>query len=584
MLVSAVNSAKAPRRIGRWDKDGVELLSGRPKPIGWEGVSVVTEEPNRPAGVPLRELLDALDSTVTDPVEAPDGDAVAIRSVALLDGDDLGESPSVPADMSLLVGVPESAVLGWLDELAARQPERRPRAVLLKSTVVSAAVRAAARRARVAVVVVDRRARWDTVLALVRRVLGRAGRGGPAEEPLTTDTDLFGLAQIVAQNAGGMVSIEDAHSHVLAYSASDESADELRILSILGREGPRDYLRVLQEWGVFDRLRRGDEVIDLPARAELNIKRRLVVGIHATAADGRSRTLGSIWLQQGDKPFKPDAAEVLRGAAAVAARIISRALDAPSTETLLLHRLFGAHGEGVDIPSVAGALRIPVRGPAAVVGFALNAPAGAEHSEIGSVIRLHASSFRSDSIATVLGDRVYVLLPGYRSAPSVTAWTRQLVDQLETRRGAILRAAIAIPVADLTQVAAARAEVDRVLDSTATTFPRDRVTTLAESRTAVLLAEILDLLATRAELHDPRLQALFDYDRDHGAQLGESVEGYLREHGDVRRAAATLRVHPNTLRYRLRRAEAITGIGLADPANRLLLELQLALHRRTSPA
>ncbi|WP_245673567.1 PucR family transcriptional regulator [Nocardia lijiangensis] len=539
---------------------------------------MVTEEPSRPEGVPLRELLDALDSAVIDLVEAPDGDAVAIGSVALLDGDDLAEAPAAPVDMSLLVGVREPVVRRWLGELAARPAEQRPRVVLLKSSAESAAVRGAARRSRVAVVVVHRRARWDTVLALVRRVLDRAGRGGPSDDPL--DTDLFGLAQIVAQNAGGMVSIEDPHSHVLAYSASDESADELRILSILGREGPRDYLRVLQDWGVFDRLRRSDEVIDLPAHEELNIKRRLVVGIHATAADGGSRTLGSIWLQQGDRPFKPDAAEVLRGAAAVAARIIARALDAPSTETLLLQRLFGVHGEGVDIPSVAGALRIPVRGPAAVVGFALNAPAGAQHSALGSVIRLHASSFRPDSIATVLGDRIYVLLPGYRSASSVTAWTRQLVDQLEARRGAVLRAGIAIPVADLTQVAAARAEVDRVLDSTATTFPRGRVTTLAESRTAVLLGEILDLLAARDELHDPRLRVLFDYDRDHGSRLGESLEGYLREHGDVRRAAAALRVHPNTLRYRLRRAEALTGIGLADPADRLLLELQLALHRR----
>ncbi|MGV9817439.1 PucR family transcriptional regulator [Nocardia xishanensis] len=541
---------------------------------------MVTEEPGRRAGVPLRELLDALDSTVIDLVEAPEGDAVGIGSVALLDGDDLGEAPATPVDMALLVGVRESAVRRWLGELAARPPERRPRVVLLKSTAESAAVRRAARRSRVAVVVVHRKARWDAVLAQVRRLLDRASRAGTADDPLTTDTDLFGLAQIVAQNAGGMVSIEDAHSHVLAYSASDDSADELRILSILGREGPRDYLRVLHDWGVFDRLRRSDEVIDLPAHEELNIKRRLVVGVHATAVDGGSRTLGSIWLQQGDRPFKPDAAEVLRGAAAVAARVIARSLDAPSTETLLLQRLFGAHGEGVDIPSVAGALRVPVHGPAAVVGFAVHSPARERHSALGSVIRLHASSFRPDSIATVLGDRVYVLLPGYRSAPSVIAWTRQLVDQLETGRGAVLRAGIAIPVADLTEVAAARVEVDRVLDSTAATFPRGRVTTLAESRTAVLLGEILDVLATRDDLRDPRVRALFDYDRDHGSQLGESVEGYLREHGDVRRAAAALSVHPNTLRYRLRRAESITGIGLTDPADRLLLELQLALHRR----
>ncbi|MFI9508038.1 PucR family transcriptional regulator [Nocardia sp. NPDC052566] len=399
-------------------------------------------------------------------------------------------------------------------------------------------------------------------------------------ELLGTDTDLFGLAQTVAQNAGGMVSIEDPQSHVLAYSASDQAADQLRIMSILGREGPREYLRVLREWGVFDRLRRSDEVIDVPAHEELSIKRRLVVSIRQAVGGATApRVLGSIWLQQGDRPFKPDAADVLRGASAIAARIIARSLEAPSAEGQLLRRLF----EGdIDGASAANLLNLPMAGPAAVVGFAVTGSAAAttDHTGLGSMLRLRASSFRHDSVAAVLGERIYVLFPRYQSPRAVTAWTRHLVEQVEAKRALGLRAAIAHPVADLGAVAAARAEVDRVLDSTAAGYPERSVTTLAEARTAVLLGEILDLVGTRAELRDPRLDALYDYDRKHSANLCESVETYLREHGDVRDAAIALQVHPNTLRYRIRRVEDITGIDLADPGDRLLLELQLALHRR----
>lgn len=401
---------------------------------------------------------------------------------------------------------------------------------------------------------------------------------------VAADIDLFGLAQIVAQNAGGMVSIEDPQSHVLAYSASDEAADPMRVMSILGREGPREYLAVLRKWGVFDRLRQTDEVIDVPEHKELNIKRRLAVSVRhpADGAARAPRVLGTIWLQQGDREFKPDAAEILRGASAIAARLISRSLDAPSTEALLVQRLFGVGGP-VDVPTVAAALNLPLTGPAAVVGFALTATETApatEPSALGNMLRLRASSFRSDSVTTTLGDRVYVLLPSYRAAHAVTAWTRQLVEQLESKRALALRAAIACPVPELSGVAAARREVDRVLDSTVATYPRGRVTTLADSRTAVLLGEILDLVGTRPELHDPRLRALSDYDRKHSASLRESVDIYLREHGDVRNAATALQVHPNTLRYRIRRVEEILRIDLTDPADRLLLEIQLALHRR----
>ncbi|MFI6996116.1 PucR family transcriptional regulator [Nocardia sp. NPDC050175] len=401
---------------------------------------------------------------------------------------------------------------------------------------------------------------------------------------VAADIDLFGLAQIVAQNAGGMVSIEDPQSHVLAYSASDEAADQMRVMSILGREGPREYLAVLRKWGVFDRLRRTDEVIDVPAAEELNIKRRLAVSVRhpADGAARAPRVLGTIWLQQGDQPFKPDAAEILRGASAIAARLISRSLDAPSTEALLVQRLFG-EGGSVDVASVANALNLPLTGPAAVVGFALTATETApatEPSALGNMLRLRASSFRNDSVTATLGDRVYVLLPSYKAAHAVTAWTRQLVEQLESKRALALRAAIACPVPDLGSVADARREVDRVLDSTVATYPRGRVTTLADSRTVVLLGEILDLVGTRPELHDPRLRALSDYDRKHSANLRESVDIYLREHGDVRNAATALQIHPNTLRYRIRRVEEILRIDLTDPADRLLLEIQLALHRR----
>ena len=52
-----------------------------------------------------------------------------------------------------------------------------------------------------------------------------------------------------------MVSIENAESHVLAYSASNDEADDLRRLSILGRAGPPEHLKWIGQWGIFDACR-----------------------------------------------------------------------------------------------------------------------------------------------------------------------------------------------------------------------------------------------------------------------------------------------------------------------------------------
>ena len=117
----------------------------------------------------------------------------------------------------------------------------------------------------------------------------------------------------------------------------------------------------------------------------------------------------------------------------------------------------------------------------------------------------------------------------------------------------------------------------RVLDGTSGDI---RVTTLADSRTPVLLGEIMDTIAADEQLHDPRVDALDVYDRRNGSNMRESISVYLAHSGDVRRASEQLRIHPNTLRYRIKRAEEITDTDLSEPSARLLMEIQLAASAR----
>ncbi|NNH72343.1 helix-turn-helix domain-containing protein [Nocardia uniformis] len=551
--------------------------------------------------VALGELLSALTSAVVELVDAPAGVGVQVGSVAFLDPDDLSvDAPPtrpLPA-LSLQVGVADAEAAQWLRMVAEQcPPEYRPRAVLSKGARVSTRLRAAAAAAGVALVAVNPQARWETVHAIVNRILDAAA--GPrrsdqaGDDALLADTDLFGLAQTVAGSTGGLVTIEDDRSHVLAYSAdSDEAADPLRRLSVLGRQGPPVYLRRLHEWGVFDRLRTSDDAVEVPAHEEMGTRRRIAIAIREPGRLGghSRRVLGTIWVQEAHVPLAAESGDVLRGAAAIAARIIWRTRTAPTEDGLLIQRLFGGD---VDVRSFATDFGVPEQGPAAVVGFAHEQPAGgADPAETALrrdalrrdvvTLRLHASVFRADGLTTVIGDRAYVLFPQYHSATGVASWTRQVIGRLENQSGLPLRAAIAAPVAGLADVARARTEVDRVLDRTVTLTNADKVTDLARSRTAVLLGETLTLLASRPELRDPRLGKLLDYDTKYSAQLRESLATYLEHPGDVRTAATRLQVHPNTLRYRVRRAADIMGLDLDHAPDRLLIELQLAVHQHAA--
>jgi DNA-binding PucR family transcriptional regulator len=543
--------------------------------------------------IPLSELLSALTSSVVTLVDAPEGEEVAIGSVAFMDVDDLAVDgpPGQPLpEVYLQVGVGDTDAERWLRELGRHcPPQHRPRVVFSKG---ADRLRTAAHDAGIALVAVHPHARWEMVHALIGRITGHgAGPRTVATAP-ALDTDLFGLAQSVAESTHGLVTIEDDQSRVLAYSAdSSASADTVRRLSVLGRQGPPGYLHWLQREGIFDRLRNTGGTVEVPAQAEWETRRRIAIGIREPGGPGvRQHTvLGTIWVQEGDEPLRTDSSRVLRGAASIAARVIWRTRHAPTTDALLIQRLLGEHGGDIDVASFADAFGTTMHGRAAVAGFARRErpeePAhhgGADMHRAAVTLRLHASAFRQDCVTTLIGDRLYVLFPDHHSAERVTAWTRQVIGQLAERSGLHLRAAIAAPVDGLADAARARTEVDRVLDRTAELPETETVTTLAHSRTTVLLAEILTLIGDHPQLRDPRLDTLVDYDQKYSADLRTSLDAYLAHHGDVRAAAADLSIHPNTLRYRVRRATQLLGLDLDSAPDRLLLEIQLAVHRQTT--
>jgi purine catabolism regulator len=65
-----------------------------------------------------------------------------------------------------------------------------------------------------------------------------------------------------------------------------------------------------------------------------------------------------------------------------------------------------------------------------------------------------------------------------------------------------------------------------------------------------------------------------EHDRARNGSLVATLRAYL-ETGEQQQAAQRLRVHPNTLRYRLDRIREISGVDLEDSETRLNLAVAL---------
>jgi hypothetical protein len=147
-------------------------------------------------------------------------------------------------------------------------------AVLLKPLPVRAAVRSAAQAHDTALVEVNAAASWAQLVLLLRSVLDAAAdesddrHGG---EPGLSD--LFRLADAAAV-IDAPVTIEDANSRVLAYSARQDRTDPARVSTIMGRRVPDDVLARFRSRGVFRELSRGRTTVFVPKQKDGRWSRR----------------------------------------------------------------------------------------------------------------------------------------------------------------------------------------------------------------------------------------------------------------------------------------------------------------------
>ena len=68
-----------------------------------------------------------------------------------------------------------------------------------------------------------------------------------------------------------------------------------------------------------------------------------------------------------------------------------------------------------------------------------------------------------------------------------------------------------------------------------------------------------------------------------GAATIDTVSAFLGHGGSIEGTARSMFVHPNTVRYRLRRAGEITGLSPNDPRHAYTYRVALTLGRLTVP-
>ncbi len=132
------------------------------------------------------------------------------------------------------------------------------------------------------------------------------------------------------------------------------------------------------------------------------------------------------------------------------------------------------------------------------------------------------------------------------------------------------RVGVSAPLADAAELPLALADC---VDAAAVATDGAAAYACADSVWAnITLHRLRGILPRYLTLANP-LRQLREYDVKHGCDLIGTVGMWLRNNGDTTKTARDLAIHPNTLRYRLRRAEEVAGLDMSNPDHRALAHL-----------
>ena len=380
--------------------------------------------------------------------------------------------------------------------------------------------------------------------------------------------DLFSLANAVAAMVGGAVAIEDPHRRVLAYSSlPGQPIDDARQQGILGRQVPE----LSSNDSLYREMHRASGVVRFPADG--NVLPRLAVAVRSGA-----EVLGSLWVVEAT-PLSGVAEQALLDAGRLATLHLLRARAGGDVERRARGELLRGLLDGRSAPELAAArLGVEASRPVAVLGFSLPEKTAADELDadaVADLVQLQCSAVRPRSTVLLQLGTVYVLVPA-------EDLTRERLVQLasavvERARAALhveLRGAVGATVGGFHELSRSRDDVDAVLRLEGIT-----VTAVEDVLPQVALLDLQSHLAASPHLRLPPVERMLRHDAEQETPYAESVLAYLTANADIPAAAASVNVHSNTFRYRLRRVKELFELDLEDPDVRLVTWLQLRARR-----
>ncbi|ALC82229.1 MULTISPECIES: PucR family transcriptional regulator [Bacillus] len=375
------------------------------------------------------------------------------------------------------------------------------------------------------------------------------------------------------------ITIEDVNHRLLAYSTHSDSTDPARISTIIGRRVPEKVIHSLWKDGTIPALLKSQEPIHVKNIKEVGLGNRVAISIWKN-----NEVLGFIWAQEINKSLTSNELDLLKKAAnAVQNKLLylqkGKMKKEEREQEFFWKLLTGNTLRHDDMADGFYQLNKTMPPIYSVVLFRFTKPI-TEKMEKQLNYLLETTQLVHICLVTIDYNELILLVSPKEEQPlnQIKQFLRVMEKQMMQRYN-IEHFAMSIGgiYSDISSVHIAYKEALAVLKV------KERYLSDAEhlmSFSELGIYQYLDVLAEkRKHNRSPNypLSQLEKYDNEHHSNLIETLETFIDSDSNVKTAAKQLNVHVNTLNYRLKRIQEITGLDLKNVNEKfsILLEIKI---------
>jgi sugar diacid utilization regulator len=388
------------------------------------------------------------------------------------------------------------------------------------------------------------------------------------------DTDAATVLRLVAGRVGGAAAVVDGQLEVLA-SATAPGEEHDALAGVLATE--RRALARLVATAAMTR-----RALTLPAAAEdapSVVVAPIILG-DQPAAYLLTATPDDDGHGEDIRLMVTEHAAMICGIVLGRARVVAAAAGQARRELFEGLLLLGDRADA-DFDSWARHLGIKPDQRHRVLTVVFRTAAGAEQEVAAVVEHLLLTRCTAATVVDRGGEVVAVVEEDGGGGPDPLA---QLVavanlgkSLVETRfPGTTVSAGIGNAYAGAARISTSYTEARHALDTTALMSGLGGVVVFADLGISRLLARVRDVADLRDFAHDV-LGDLLEHERVHGTDHLATLTVYFNENNSPQRSARRLHTHPNTVTYRVRRIEEITGLSMSSYSDRLMLQVALEI-------